>query len=318
MSATEQRQAVERRLSHTAVVDAYYDTVNEFYLRGWGESFHFAPRFAGESFRESLARQEHYVAHRLGLERGMRVLDAGCGVGGPMRSIARFVGVEVTGITINAQQATLGERFNRRTGLSDRVRLVQGDFADLPFHDGVFDAAYSIGALCHAPDRSVVCAEIFRVLRPDARVVVLEWCLTDRFDIGHPEHAQLKLAMEESMALADLTGPGPVHEALESAGFQVLESYDAIERPNQEVPWYRPLTSDERGLRGALITPLGRRLTLGALCVLERLRGVRKGSADAQRVLMRSGDALARSGQLGIFTPAQFFLARKPPAPAHT
>ena len=68
----------------------------DIYLQGWGQSFHFAPRYRGESFASSLAREEHWLALQLALKPGMRVLDVGCGVGGPQRSIARFSGAVVT------------------------------------------------------------------------------------------------------------------------------------------------------------------------------------------------------------------------------
>ncbi len=41
---------------------------------------------------EPYANLPRYVALRLGLRPGMKVMDVGCGVGGPMREIARFSG----------------------------------------------------------------------------------------------------------------------------------------------------------------------------------------------------------------------------------
>nr|XP_010909400.1 cycloartenol-C-24-methyltransferase 1 [Elaeis guineensis] len=68
----------------------YYDLVTSFYEYGWGDSFHFANRYKGETLRESIKRYEHFLALQLGLKRGMKVLDVGCGIGGPLREIARF------------------------------------------------------------------------------------------------------------------------------------------------------------------------------------------------------------------------------------
>src|SRR3954462_8452552 len=86
-----------RKAQYATMVNDYYDLVTDFYEYGWGQSFHFAPRHKGESFEASLARHELYLAHVLGLKPGMKVLDVGCGVGGPMRAIARFSGATVVG-----------------------------------------------------------------------------------------------------------------------------------------------------------------------------------------------------------------------------
>src|SRR4051794_36862980 len=51
-----------RKSKYTTMVNQYYDLVTDFYEFGWGKSFHFAPRYQGESFQASLARHEHYLA----------------------------------------------------------------------------------------------------------------------------------------------------------------------------------------------------------------------------------------------------------------
>ena len=82
--------AEARRAAYAVMVNAYYDLVTDFYEFGWGDAFHFAPRYRGESFLASLARHQHFLAHRLGVGAGAAVIDVGCGIGGPGRSIARF------------------------------------------------------------------------------------------------------------------------------------------------------------------------------------------------------------------------------------
>jgi sterol 24-C-methyltransferase len=82
----------DRKSNYTTMVNHYYDLITDFYEFGWGLSFHFAPRHTGESLLASIARHEHWLAHRLGLKPGMKVLDVGCGVAGPLVEIARFSG----------------------------------------------------------------------------------------------------------------------------------------------------------------------------------------------------------------------------------
>ena len=96
---------LEARKEHcAAMVNDYYDLVTDFYEYGWGRSFHFAVRRKNESLKRALARHERYLAERLNLAPGMQVLDAGCGVGGPMREIAAFSGASIVGLNNNAYQ----------------------------------------------------------------------------------------------------------------------------------------------------------------------------------------------------------------------
>ena len=80
----------KRTGNYTDVVNKYYDLATSFYEYGWGESFHFAHRYRWETLRESIIRHEHYLASKLNVKKGDKVLDVGCGIGGPLREIAAF------------------------------------------------------------------------------------------------------------------------------------------------------------------------------------------------------------------------------------
>ena len=81
-----------RNQHYDKMVDYFYELVTPFYEWGWGSSFHFAYRLKGESFAESMRRHEYYLSSWLGLPPRSRVLDLGCGIGGPTRNIGRFTG----------------------------------------------------------------------------------------------------------------------------------------------------------------------------------------------------------------------------------
>src|SRR4029079_4187317 len=93
-----------RKASYATLVNHYYDLATDFYLFGWGESFHFARRHAGESFRESIRRHQLYLAHRLDMRRGQRVIDMGCGVAGPLSALVRATGAHIIGVNNNEYQ----------------------------------------------------------------------------------------------------------------------------------------------------------------------------------------------------------------------
>jgi sterol 24-C-methyltransferase len=120
------------------MTDRYYNIATDFYEYGWGSSFHFAPRKAGESLADSISRYEKELAE--GLKRGgdfgdglantsennlskstnqsageagsdtakippKKILDLGMGIGGPMRSVtSHFKGVDFVGMTLNEYQ----------------------------------------------------------------------------------------------------------------------------------------------------------------------------------------------------------------------
>ena len=66
----------EKRKEHyDTLASNFYDLVTDFYEYGWGESFHFAPRHNLESFPQSIARYELYIALRLG--KFKRILENG-------------------------------------------------------------------------------------------------------------------------------------------------------------------------------------------------------------------------------------------------
>src|SRR3989442_8459888 len=117
-----------RREHYARMVNNFYDLVTDFYEFGWGQSFHFAPRHRGEPLAASIARHEFFLALRLGLRPGLKVLDVGCGVGGPMRAIARFSGVTIIGVNNNDYRVRRGIEQTRTAGLDHRCGLVKGDF----------------------------------------------------------------------------------------------------------------------------------------------------------------------------------------------
>jgi sterol 24-C-methyltransferase len=300
-----------RKANYTQMVNDYYDLVTDFYEFGWGQSFHFAPRFKGESFDASLARHEMFLALQLGLKAGMNVLDVGCGVGGPMRTIARFCGANILGVNNNDYQIKRGTKQNQDAGLAQRCSFMKADFMKLPVPDKSYDAIYAIEATCHAPDKVKLFSELFRVLKDGAEFAGYEWCLTNKYDGNNSEHRAIKKGVEEGDALPDIWTMPDVVEALTKAGFEMVSSSDLAATSDRETPWYLPLTG-KLSLSGFKHTGPGRWLTNKLVRVLETARIAPKGSTAVSSFLNAGAEALVQGGVTGIFTPMFFFHARKP------
>lgn len=152
----------------TPLPAGYYDGATSLYEYGWGTSFHFSRYYKGEGFYQALARHEHYLAFKMNLKPGMRVLDVGCGIGGPAREIAQFADVQIVGLNNNDYQVGRARKLTAQAGLSEQVTYTVGDFMKLgeQFGENSFDAVYAIEATVHAPSWEGVYGEIMKVLKP--------------------------------------------------------------------------------------------------------------------------------------------------------
>lgn len=309
---TSNESVEERKQRYATMVDHFYNIVTDFYEYGWGQCFHFAPRHMNETFHESIKRAEYHLANRLGMRPGMKALDVGCGVGGPMRNIAIFTGSDITGITINEYQVNIGNKYSATMGLSHICNSVKGDFQDLPFAAETFDVAYEIEATCHSPDRVKTFSGVNRVLKKGGMFAGYEWVMTDKYDANNKDHVRIKEGIEVGNALPTLVNYREILRCLEASGFEVLEYYDAnrgVHSPH-EIPWYDTLTG-KMSLSGFRMTHVGRVCTHAMVWFLELIRIAPSGSTKISALLNATALDLVEGGQREIFTPSFFFLTRK-------
>lgn len=309
------QQKIKERVQHAQeMTNAYYDLATEFYEYGWGQSFHFATKYKGETFESSIARHEYWLATQMGVQKGQTVLDVGCGVGGPLRNIARFTGAKVIGLNNNEFQVRRANKLNAHFGVSAIAEVAHGDFMKIPFPAASFDHAYAIEATCHAPDRTGCFKQIFDVLKEGGVFAGYEWVMTDAYNPDNADHRRWKHGIEEGNSLPVLTTAQDVIDALKNAGFEVVEHFDvaAEEQLNGNANgWWE---SFQGGLTLSQFkhTRIGRFATNTFCDMMEFLRIAPKGTATTARVLSETGDALAAAGDAGIFTPMYYFKAVKP------
>ncbi len=138
---------------------------------------------------------------------GMRVADFCAGLGGPARYFAHRYGADLTGIELTPARVEGAAALTRLVGLSDRVRVIEGNVMDVPLVDASMDAVVSQEAFLHVPDKGRALSEAWRILKPGGRLVFTDWT---------PE-APL------SQADADLMWRGMAAQALQSvAGYRAL------------------------------------------------------------------------------------------------
>ena len=299
---------------HAQTVNEYYDLCSELMQFGWSESLHFAPLTREESLEESLVRHQRLMIEKLGLREGMVVADVGCGVGGPMRRVARESGARVVCINNNEQQLETAKRRNVETGLDDMAEYIKCSFMDMSvIESNSFDAGYAIESTCHAPDKVRAFSEIFRILKPGALLWGQEMCMTEKFNPDHRLHRTVKDELMLGIALKEIATFSEVDRAIEAAGFQIVQAADMDDREGRGIPWYRPMESRSGTLRNAFFrTPSGRQALIAGLRMAEMFRFFPKGSVAVAQLMDRTAEAYVAGGKVEIFTPLYCFLARKP------
>ena len=83
------------------------------------------------------------LGKRMPISENDKIIDIGCGLGGPARYFAKQFKCFVTGIDITPSFIEIGNKFNKLTSMSKQVSLLIGDGETLDFEDETFDGGYS-------------------------------------------------------------------------------------------------------------------------------------------------------------------------------
>jgi ubiquinone/menaquinone biosynthesis C-methylase UbiE len=166
---------------------------------------------------------------------GCDVLDVGCGLGAiDQLLVSRHGAGSVIGIDIDPVLLRQMDVRIERAGLANRIRSQLVEPGPLPFADSSFDVVFSKDALVQIPEKTVLFAEIHRVLRPGGRFIASDWL---RGGEGAYSEEMLEFFRLEGIAynmssLAESIG------ALQAAGFAEIDGRDRND-------WYLDLAKCE-------------------------------------------------------------------------
>lgn len=181
------------------------------------------------------------------------VLDIGSGLGGPARFLASTRGLRVVGIDLTPEYVEVANELTRRCGLADRARFLTANALDLPFDDACLAAAYTQHVAMNIADKAALYAEVARVLRPGATLVIYDILRGPGGPVQYPTPWSADGSTSFLVDLAEL------QELLGDAGFTVEKHRD---RREDSVTWFEQRAA---AAAGGTPPPMSIRLLLGPL-----------------------------------------------------
>lgn len=173
-----------------------------------------------EHWPEASREHTRAAARALNLKAGERVLDIGCGIGGPARLLVDEFSVEIYGVANAEHMLRTAQEINDR-------ELRWQKHIELEFHDCQepytlkgFDAAWSMNMIYRVPDKAALLANAAEALMPHGRLMLEDWMFTQQS--GPEDRATMDLHYH-GVAIATID---EIEALLDAQGFEIVSVED--------------------------------------------------------------------------------------------
>ena len=152
-----------------------------------------------------------------------RVLDIGCGIGGPCRMLADEFDCDVIGIDLSKEYIDTANRLSELIGLSHKTKFIQGDATNLPFPDDSFDAVWTQHVQMNISDKLKFYSEIVRVLNHNGLFIYYEVFRNGNGKVNYP------MPWADESRISFLEQSSQMNAVLENLGLIKQQSTDQTE-----------------------------------------------------------------------------------------
>ncbi|KAK0257931.1 hypothetical protein B0A54_06992 [Friedmanniomyces endolithicus] len=214
----------------------YYAVLNHLCAIGELEKMYVPPILdASASVITNQILYEELVASELQLPPNAKVLDIGCGRGRVAAHMTEMTDAHVTGLNIDTDQLASAVEYNKLVNFSNTFVHQDMNELPLPFANEHFDGFYQIQAFSLCKDLPKLCDELFRVLKPGARLSLLDWASLEAYNPEDPHHQELMRCVKPIIGAVGTPTPESMIAALEGAGFRMVRHYvggiDGLQAP---------------------------------------------------------------------------------------
>ncbi|KAK7417274.1 hypothetical protein QQX98_004708 [Neonectria punicea] len=204
---------------------AYYSVLNHLCSLGQVEKMYIPPLMDKKaSVLDNQLLNEEQIAREIGLGPGIQALDLGCGRGRVAAHMTNYSAAQITGLNIDLDQIVQARDYNGELGFCNEFVVHDQNDLPLPFSNASFDAFYEIQALSLCRDPSLLFKDIYRILKPGAKFLLLDWVSLPAYNPEDPKHAGLMRRVKPLIGAVGTPTPASFEKALTDAGFIVTKS----------------------------------------------------------------------------------------------
>lgn len=150
------------------------------------------------------------------LKPGMKILDVGCGVGGPARTLAADFGCQIVGLDITESYVQAAEMLTEKVGLAESVTFKLGNGLELEFEAETFDVVWSQNSIMNIENKSHLFQEMHRVLRKQG-IFAMEAILA-----GERPEARFPVFWADDKSVSFVVGGEQLNQLLVDTGFSQM------------------------------------------------------------------------------------------------
>lgn len=200
----------------------FYDSSTKLWLDVWGEHMHHGYYGVDGKDKKGNQQAQNDLIQQLlewgGITAADRILDAGCGIGGSARFLARRYGAQVHGLTLSKVQAEEARAYNDKAQLGNQITIAVQDMLTITPKDGLYDMVWSMESAEHIPAKKQLMETFYEVLKPGGKLLMATWCVREtppKFSnealkvlekIGSLYHIPPMISMEEYKKIMADTG----------------------------------------------------------------------------------------------------------------
>ena len=158
-------------------IQRFYDISSPYWVQLWGEHIHDGYYLTGkESKEEAQVNLIRLLASKANIQKGSKILDVGCGIGGTSIYLAKNFGARTTGVTISTVQVEMAQKTAQQQKTNSAFYLM--DAEQMTFSE-TFDALWIVGVLTHFVDEENFIKGAAKFLNHGSKFILGDWMVAE-------------------------------------------------------------------------------------------------------------------------------------------